>query len=787
MTSVLLLVPLALAAAKEPAPGLNAGGPAPGHSAHGEVFDEGPRQGAYKMAGTGTVRFPITTSSDQAREFFEQGVGQLHGFWYFEAERSFRQAAALDPDCAIAFWGMAMANLENEARAKAFADAAVKRKAKASRREQLYIDGAAEYLKSGAKATKADRLKFIKSYEKVLEEHPDDIEAKALLACFLWQSSQRDVPIPSHQAVDALLDQVFDAVPDHPAHHYRIHLWDKENAARALGAAARCGPSAPGIAHMWHMSGHIYAQRHRYSDSAWQQEASARVDHAYMNRDRIMPYAIHNYAHNSEWLIRNLSHLGRVREAVSIAKNMIEVPRHPKLNSIDRSSSVAGFGRERLLDVLCRFERWEELIALSRSSYLDPIDPSSSAEISRRRAIGRAFFALGDKKSGAEVLGDLESRDKRSAGADRSKGADKQTGGGSEKNARDKAASSKTASATKPAVGQAQVATKAKPKTTQDDDAERRKGPSPETALRAAIAELRGWKALAEGKHDEGLALLEKDKDLPKSALARAQLAAGKRDKAVETIAKAVQDGPQQVEPLATQAWILLAAGKRDDARKVFESLRATAGEADLELRCLRRLEGFAKDLGWPAGGRAPGSPAKDLGPRPPLDSLGPALWSPTHAPEWNLPTARGEILSLSSYRGRPLVVLFYLGRGCPHCVEQVESFAQAAADFEKAGMEIVAISTDSTSDIAGPHSTSIRPIPFPLVSDASLAVFRAYRCHDDFEKTPLHGTFLIDGAGRVRWQDVGPEPFLQARFLLGEAGRLLKTTGETIAGSEED
>ena len=81
-----------------------------GHSAHGEAYSEGPRQDAYLMGGTGRVHFPITTSNETAQAFFDQGLGQLHGFWYYEAERSFRRVRALDPAAAMACWGMAMAN-----------------------------------------------------------------------------------------------------------------------------------------------------------------------------------------------------------------------------------------------------------------------------------------------------------------------------------------------------------------------------------------------------------------------------------------------------------------------------------------------------------------------------------------------------------------------------------------------------------------------------------------------------------------------------------------------------
>ena len=121
--------------------------PAAGHSYHGEVFNEGPRQAAVLIPGTGEVHLEVTTKSEEARRFFTQGVGQLHGYWFFEAERSFRQAAKLDPEAAMFYWGMAMANFKNDARGKKFIDEAVERKSQASDREKLWIDGLAAYFK----------------------------------------------------------------------------------------------------------------------------------------------------------------------------------------------------------------------------------------------------------------------------------------------------------------------------------------------------------------------------------------------------------------------------------------------------------------------------------------------------------------------------------------------------------------------------------------------------------------------------------------------------------------
>src|SRR6478735_2695138 len=98
---------------------------AAGHSLHGDAFNQGPRQAAYLMDGMPKIQFPITTKAPLAQKFFLQGVGQLHGFWYFEAERSFRQAATIDPDCAMAYWGMAQANVNNAKRAAGFIKKAV--------------------------------------------------------------------------------------------------------------------------------------------------------------------------------------------------------------------------------------------------------------------------------------------------------------------------------------------------------------------------------------------------------------------------------------------------------------------------------------------------------------------------------------------------------------------------------------------------------------------------------------------------------------------------------------
>ncbi|RLT02872.1 MAG: alkyl hydroperoxide reductase [Planctomycetota bacterium] len=723
--------------------------PAPGHSIHGEVFNEGPRQAAYLMGDTGTVSFPITSANPEAQAFFNQGIGQLHGFWYFEAERSFRQVAMLDPNCAMAYWGMAFANIENRTRGAKFIVKATEKKASASRREQLFIDGLAEYLKDDKRKDEERRKAYIRDLEKVLLEFPDDIEAKAFLAVFLYQSKS-GVPLPSQFAVDALLSEVFQKQPMHPAHHYRIHLWDHQKAEKALESAARCGQAAPRIAHMWHMPGHTYSDLKRWADSAWQQEASGRADHAHMMRDRVLPDQIHNYAHNQEWLVRNFMNLGRQKSALDLSKNLLELPRHPKNNSLTKGSGKNG--HDRLLQVLEGFELWDDVVALSKTMYLEA--PDATAEQSKRLLlVGVAHYHRGEFPQVEECVKQLDAIAAKLEEKAQAEAAEE------EKKARE---------ANK---NDADIA-KAK-------DEKLKNAREPIAPVEKATAELRGVQLLARGETDKAREQFDKAGDIPKLRQAKYQFLCGQHDKSVESLKAAVQSADTQVMPLAVQVDLLRRMNKLDDAKAAFAKLRDIAAHADLDSPLLARLAPFAKEQGWPDNWRNPVPPRTDVGERPTLDAIGPFRWSPSPAIDWSLPTPGEKTLSLSEYRGKSVVVIFYLGAGCLHCVEQLQKFAPRVNDFQQAGISIVGLSTEDLPSLttAVTNFSKDTPFPIPLAADPELKTFKAYRAFDDFEKKPLHGTFLIDGAGFVRWQDISFEPFQDVDFVLHESKRLLSIT----------
>jgi peroxiredoxin len=307
--------------------------------------------------------------------------------------------------------------------------------------------------------------------------------------------------------------------------------------------------------------------------------------------------------------------------------------------------------------------------------------------------------------------------------------------------------------------------------------------------MEKAIQELQGHEALIEDKYDDALALFAKSGSVETEFLVSVKLLAGKTDDAIKQARDHVKSHDQEVRPLSCLVETLWTADKKDECRESFEELRELAYQADIDVPALARLEPIAKELGFEADWRRTDiEPADDIGERPPLDSLGPFRWHPSAALDWTLVDAENKEISLSDYKGRPVIVIFYLGFGCLHCAEQLQAFAPMTKEFEKAGISLVAISTDGRKELTESwKSFDDASFPFPLVSDEAMEVFHQWRVFDDFEETPLHGTFLIDGDGLIRWHDISYEPFNNPKFVLGEAKRLLGQNSTRVVVSKRE
>jgi peroxiredoxin len=798
-------------------------GAAPGHSVHAEAFNEGPRQAAYLMRGMGNVHWQTTTPSPMAQRFFDQGLAQLHGFWYFEAERSFRQAASIDPECAIHYWGMARANAENPKRSEGFIQQAIRRLESASKIERRLIEAWRDRVqdwpeestekneekvqknskqKRGSKSASEDvrnqRKERLKKYAKELEEisldYRDDVEVKAMLVLQYWQNQSEGIDIQSYAAIDALLSEIFRLNPKHAAHHFRIHLWDYRKEELALSAAADCGPSAPGIAHMWHMPGHTYSRLHRYADAAWQQEASARVDHAHMMRDVIMPDQIHNYAHNNEWLIRNWMFLGRIDDAIGLSMNMIELPRHPEYNAIDGTGS-ASYGRQRLLAALSNYQRWEQMLELCDSPYLKDSDDAEDSQDTTLVWKGISLAQLGNIAEAANIRGQIASM--RSVLRQSLTEID-------EANALPRPVpplllepfdppadllNSENDRALPQKVNREFDDGEWKDKAVEDRERARKKHLTRYRYYRLGgrLAALDAHLAASRGEYRAAVRLSHEARDMiePIQRLEWCSMA-DSHELAIQKSTDLLNSSKGQVLPAALTAWVadraILALPSspsidawKETRKKAVQQCADLVFQSDSKIPLIERARSVAQEshpeIEW---GKQPTKP-KDLGDRPSLNSLGPLRWDAPAAPIWGATGVAGEDFSSKRMAGKPYVLILYLGFGCLHCAEQLGKFSPAVDRFREAGIEVIGVSTETPQSLAEGLKRYDREMRISLASNASLDVFKAFRCFDDFEGQALHGTIFVDGEGRIRWQDIGHEPFMDAEFLLQEARRLLR------------
>lgn len=843
---------------------------------HGESFNEGPRQAAYLMPGMGNVHFPISSKNPLAQRFFDQGISQLHGFWYFEAERSFRQAAALDQEHPMPFWGMARANIENEERSQGFIEQAKKRIEKANDKERRLIEAWAERVQKStsnaaetsttqptkpedeqqkdkeARDAKKDKLKkYISDLDSISIDYPDDIELKAMIVLQAWQNNGEGIDIQSFSSMNSLLESIFKVNPRHPAHHFRIHLWDYKKEELAVQSAAMCGPSAPGIAHMWHMPGHTYSRLKRYRDAAWQQEASARVDHAHMMRDRVMPDQIHNYSHNNEWLIRSLSLIGQPNRAISLAKNMIELPRHPKFNTFDNRGSTR-YGRERLIEVLTKYEMWDELLQATDSPYL-PLD--SDEQRANERLGWRAIAAIQSNRPeiAEEAKAELERLSKQldeeeslklaliekmksesspqetgssevtvapqqdTPPADGAKADGSNTDASNPENSgclttcEPPPAAAETQTPTTPEA-QAPATQEPPPPPTAEDllgksdasdlpqeigkdwtlppDEESKKWSDERKNAERELHNIRyrkqklspwttainAYQAASKGDYHEALKLSHRARRVVLESTRVEWLAQGGfAAEAAKLGEKEVSDHPNEFLPLVRGALLqCLAPDRREQLNTILESLKPLAATAEPESKPFKRLKDLLSEKSIAVDWNVTQKTASDLGERPDLDTLGPYRWTPSSAPMWHALTSSGEDFSSKRMVGKPYIVILYLGSGCLHCVEQLGVISPRMEEFQKLGLEVVAISTEDLSQLRNGISSFDKPILFPLLSNAEQDTFKSFRAYDDFEGQPLHGTFLIDASSRILWQDIGHEPFMDVDFLLEESERLL-------------
>ncbi len=336
-------------------------------------------EAAVLFDGMGDHERAVTTKSPNAQRYFNQGLTWSYAFNHDEAIRSFKTAARLDPDCAMAHWGVALCNgphinnmIVTPEREKTAVEAVKRAQAlreKASLVERALIDAvAARYADPQPKDRTALNEAYAAAMGKVWQAYPTDADvgslyAEALMDLQPWDLWNMDgTPKGRVTEIIDVLDAVLAMSPNHPgALHLYIHaLEGSPTPEKAVAAADRLRDLVPQSGHLQHMPSHIDVQVGNWSKAADQNERAIVADTKYRS---IMPrqglYAAY-MAHNVHFLMFACMMEGRRERAVSAAREMLaKIPPEFVRDMPDFADPFMGAA----LDALKRFGRWEDILA----------------------------------------------------------------------------------------------------------------------------------------------------------------------------------------------------------------------------------------------------------------------------------------------------------------------------------------------------------------------------------------------------------------------------------------
>ncbi len=715
-----------------------------GKSHHGSHYDQGPRSKPWSMDGIGSTHFPVTSSNPEVQAWFDQGNTLLHGFWQFEAERAFRWCLKLDPECAMAYWGLARCSIGNPSRERRFFREAVKRKSKVSQRERDYIElWEAKYVvvKSKKAGRKKAMGKYVKLFDNLLINYPDDIEARALywleistLDRMYGEGDESTI----RYAMDRVLQEVLAKDPNHVgALHYRVHNWDGEEGHYARETCLHLSKIAPNCGHLQHMPGHVLSSIGLWHEAAIAMDSATRIEKAYMRRRMVLPEDNWDYVHNLDYLCYAQEQLGLFDAAFVGATQIQNSPPNYA------QSPIVDFANLPMLRLLIKFEKWEEILqneklVNDRGFFDEPLVACAKAHA----LIGMGRLQDAEKQiecfearvgifSLPKLLGNLISKfvmGKRPAAKD-------------------------------------------------DDSSEDMIG----DMINVRKWELRGKLALAQGETEKALKLLEQAAELQSetwqndpprdpaflyTTLGEIYLESGRHEDAVAAFEKSLKKVINDGFALSGLVVAHHELGHEMAAAEAMGRLQGVWENADQPNRWLQKAE---------ATGVKPSKGTDEVFVERNyqefvLAKQGHSLWSPPTAPELLAKNAEGNMVSLADYKGENVILIFYLGDQCLHCMEQIQEASRQANDFASLETKIIAISKD---DISKLKLNSSPELGITLLSDPEFKNARNFHSYDEFEEIELHSTVLIDASGRIHWSRHGGDPFMDFEFLKHEVKRL--------------
>ncbi|HKY72670.1 MAG TPA: hypothetical protein VJL88_12190 [Nitrospira sp.] len=325
----------------------------------------------------GALHHPISTGSDLAQRYFDQGLRLVYAFNHEEAIRSFEEAVTQDPSAPMPYWGVALAlgpninaamSKEDGGRAAETIKKAQARLSSATPAERAYIDALSKRYLGSSRASRASLDKaYADAMRSVWRAYPDDADAGVLFAEAMMNLHPWDFwtaegsPKPGTQEIVSTLEAVLEKSPDHPgACHYYIHAVEaSREPQRALACADRLPGLMPGAGHLVHMPAHIYARVGMYHESSERNSEAAHADERYLADAHLTgDYADGYYSHNLHFLWSSLMMEGRSAEALKTATSL--------LTTITDEEAKSNHSKEAYLTTKLftwiRFGRWEDLL-----------------------------------------------------------------------------------------------------------------------------------------------------------------------------------------------------------------------------------------------------------------------------------------------------------------------------------------------------------------------------------------------------------------------------------------
>ena len=331
------------------------------------------------MTGLGQHHHTISTKNAEAQRFFDQGLTLVFAFNHEEAARAFRRASELDPQSAMAFWGIALAlgpciNLDvDPPHEKAAYEAVLKALSlvpSATQKERDYIQALAKRYSSDPKV---DLRKLDEDYAVAMLElskhYPDDLDAATLHAeslmdlhpWKLWSLDGR--PTEGTEEILAVLESVLRRDPNHiGANHYYVHATEASpHPEWALASARRLETLAPAAGHLVHMPAHTYMRVGDYSAAAHSNAVGVDADRVYLRESGTTGsmYDLLYYCHNLHFLAASFSMAGNFAHAKQAADELA-VHVAPMLHDMPLAETYVPYP----IFVLVRFHRWDDVLKL---------------------------------------------------------------------------------------------------------------------------------------------------------------------------------------------------------------------------------------------------------------------------------------------------------------------------------------------------------------------------------------------------------------------------------------